>query len=82
MIIWLNYVPNDIIVILGWKNNGWRNSSGEQVKNERDFRELDRAQSRGNVQVQWKYVGAHQGVHGNEMADQFAKAGASRYRRY
>ncbi|XP_075984686.1 ribonuclease H1-like [Anticarsia gemmatalis] len=65
-----------------WKNNGWKRSSGEPVRNETDFRALDRAQRESNVQVNWRYVGGHQGVHGNEMADQLAKAGASRYRRY
>ncbi|XP_013193139.2 ribonuclease H1 [Amyelois transitella] len=61
----------------GWKQNGWTLKSGGPVKNQSDFRELDRAQS--NLDVEWRYVEAHQGIHGNEMADQLAKEGASRY---
>ncbi|PZC87230.1 hypothetical protein B5X24_HaOG201466 [Helicoverpa armigera] len=61
----------------GWKQNGWKLASGEPVKNERDFRELDRAAR--NVEVKWRHVPSHQGVHGNEMADKLAKAGASKY---
>ncbi|KAG6455606.1 ribonuclease H1-like [Manduca sexta] len=64
----------------GWKQQGWKLQSGEPVKNERDFKELDRVQHK--LQVKWNYVGAHSGVHGNEMADQLAKEGASKYRKW
>lgn len=47
------------------------------MKNEQDFKELDRAQSKLNVK--WNYVEGHQGVEGNEKADQLAKAGASKF---
>lgn len=66
----------------GWKQNGWTTASGAPVKNQSDFRALDRAQNQGNVQVQWRHVRAHQGEYGNEMADRFAKEGASKYNRY
>ncbi|KPJ13751.1 Ribonuclease H1 [Papilio machaon] len=61
----------------GWKRKGWKLQSGEPVKNEKDFKELDEIQNK--LQIKWVYVEAHKGVHGNEMADQLAKAGASRY---
>ncbi|KAG7304326.1 hypothetical protein JYU34_011265 [Plutella xylostella] len=61
----------------GWKKKGWKLASGEPVKNEKDFKELDSVQSK--IAVKWVYVEAHKGIHGNEMADQLAKDGASRY---
>ncbi|XP_041974327.1 ribonuclease H1 [Aricia agestis] len=61
----------------GWKRNGWKLKSGEPVKNEVDFKELDSLQNK--LQIKWNYVEAHQGIHGNEMADQLAKAGAAMY---
>ncbi|KAG6455605.1 ribonuclease H1 [Manduca sexta] len=61
----------------GWKRKGWKLQSGEPVKNEIDFKDLDSVQNK--LQVKWNYVEAHRGVHGNEMADQLAKAGAALY---
>ncbi|XP_050673235.1 ribonuclease H1-like isoform X2 [Leptidea sinapis] len=56
----------------GWKRKGWKLKSGEPVKNEIDFKELDSIQNK--LEIKWNYVKAHQGVHGNEIADQLAKA--------
>ncbi|KAM3958281.1 ribonuclease H1 [Aphomia sociella] len=61
----------------GWKNKGWKLRSGEPVKNEKDFKDLDKVQNK--LQIKWNYVEAHQGIHGNEMADRLAKAGAAMY---
>lgn len=61
----------------GWKRKGWKLQSGEPVKNEIDFKELDNLQNK--IHIKWNYVEAHRGIHGNEMADQLAKAGAARY---
>ncbi|CAK1548604.1 unnamed protein product [Leptosia nina] len=61
----------------GWKRNGWKLKSGEPVKNEVDFKQLDRVLNK--IDVKWIYVEAHRGIHGNERADQLAKAGASKY---
>ncbi|XP_022115421.2 ribonuclease H1 [Pieris rapae] len=61
----------------GWKRKGWKLQSGEPVKNEMDFKDLDSVQNK--INIKWNYVEAHKGIHGNEMADQLAKAGASRY---
>ncbi|XP_047523473.1 ribonuclease H1 [Pieris napi] len=61
----------------GWKRKGWKLQSGEPVKNELDFKDLDSVQKK--INIKWNYVEAHKGIHGNEMADQLAKAGASRY---
>ncbi|CAB3220874.1 unnamed protein product [Arctia plantaginis] len=61
----------------GWKRKGWKLQSGEPVKNEIDFKDLDSVQNK--IQIKWNYVEAHRGIHGNEMADQLAKAGATMY---
>lgn len=64
-----------------WKSNGWRLASGGPVKNESDFRELDRAiQNNRHMNIQWNYVPAHSGIRGNERADELAKQGAQAYR--
>lgn len=49
------------------------------MKNEKDFKELDSLQHK--LQIKWNYVEAHRGIHGNEMADQLAKAGAALYKK-
>lgn len=61
----------------GWKRKGWKLASGEPVKNEKDFKDLDSVQNK--LEIKWNYVEAHQGIYGNEMADQLAKAGAAKY---
>ncbi|XP_034841390.1 ribonuclease H1-like [Maniola hyperantus] len=63
--------------IHGWKRKGWKLQSGEPVKNEKDFKDLDRIQDK--ILIRWNYVEAHKGIHGNERADQLAKAGAAMY---
>ncbi|CAH2241934.1 jg17118 [Pararge aegeria aegeria] len=63
--------------MLGWKRKGWKLQSGEPVKNEKDFKDLDRIQNK--IHIKWNYVEAHKGIHGNERADQLAKAGAAMY---
>ncbi|CAH0600376.1 unnamed protein product [Chrysodeixis includens] len=63
--------------IPGWKRKGWKLASGEPVKNEKDFKDLDSVLHK--LQLKWIYVEAHRGIHGNEMADQLAKEGAARY---
>jgi len=57
-----------------WKKNGWRTASNNEVKNVEDWKELDALRS--TVDVEWKWVEAHKGIHGNEMADQLANEGA------
>ena len=37
----------------GWKSRGWKLSSGQPVKNETDFKELDRALATSGVDVKW-----------------------------
>ncbi|XP_048005541.1 ribonuclease H1-like [Leguminivora glycinivorella] len=65
------------IWIPGWKRRGWKLASGEAVKNEIDFKDLDSVMHK--LLLKWNYVKAHNGKHGNEMADRLAKAGAAMY---
>ncbi|XP_063373903.1 ribonuclease H1 [Cydia amplana] len=63
--------------ISGWKQKGWKLTSGKAVKNEIDFKDLDSVMHK--LVIRWNYVKAHNGKHGNEMADRLAKAGATMY---
>nr|ACO10969.1 Ribonuclease H1 [Caligus rogercresseyi] len=58
----------------GWKQNGWKKSSGGDVINKADFIQLD--DIRKGMSVKFIHVRGHQGIHGNEMADQLAREGA------
>lgn len=62
-----------------WKKKGWKLKSGEPVKNQIDFKDLDSVVHK--LQIKWNYIEAHAGLHGNEMADRLAKDGAARYNR-
>lgn len=62
----------------GWSRNGWRTSTGEEVKNRVDLMALKEVMSYGDVEVRWKHVRGHAGVLGNERADRLAVAGAQR----
>nr|CAD7434452.1 unnamed protein product [Timema monikensis] len=60
-----------------WRRNNWKLTDGGPVKNKEDFVMLDAALK--SVVVKWNHVRGHQGILGNEMADQLAKAGAERF---
>lgn len=65
-----------------WKERGWRLSSGGPVKNEQDFRKLDRIiADNAQMDIRWKYVPGHSGIRGNERADELAREGAQMYRK-
>lgn len=63
--------------LTGWKEHGWKMSSGEQVKNAKDFIALDRAQR--SVVVNWNYVKAYQHDFSNEMEERLPKLAAGAY---
>ncbi|XP_032796784.2 ribonuclease H1 isoform X1 [Daphnia magna] len=62
-----------------WQKNGWKISTGGDVKNKEQLEELHRA-LKNNVEIKWNYVKAHKGIEGNEHADLLAKAGAANYK--
>jgi ribonuclease HI len=68
-----SYVINGITKwIQGWKRNGWKTKAKENVLNKVLWMELD--SSLEDRQVNWKYVGGHVGIAGNERCDEIATA--------
>jgi ribonuclease HI len=68
-----SYVINGITKwIQGWKRNGWKTKTKEDVMNKVLWMELD--SSLEDRQVNWKYVGGHVGIAGNERCDEIATA--------
>ncbi len=68
-----SYVINGITKwIQGWKTNGWKTKTKDDVLNKVLWMELDSCLE--NRMVQWKYVGGHVGIVGNERCDHIATA--------
>lgn len=66
------YLKNGITKwIKGWKNKGWKTSSGSDVLNQDLWELLDQLNCK---QVQWEYVRGHSGNPQNERCDQIARA--------
>ncbi len=57
----------------GWKKKNWKTQGGTPVKNADLWKKLDEAASRHKVE--WIWVKGHDGIEGNEMADQLANQG-------
>ncbi|XP_073073276.1 ribonuclease H1 isoform X3 [Manis javanica] len=60
--------------VQGWKEKGWRTSTGKEVINKEDFMELERLAQ--GMDIQWMHVPGHSGFMGNEEADRLAREGA------
>ncbi|MDE1975186.1 MAG: viroplasmin family protein [Patescibacteria group bacterium] len=61
--------------LAGWKRNGWKTQTKTDVLNKDMWVELDKAVSDlvvHGVRVDWKYIGGHVGVSGNERCDEIA----------
>lgn len=70
-----NYVKRGITEwIVGWKNNGWKNSKKQDVLNADLWKVLDELCQ--NRDITWHWVKGHAGHFGNEMADALANRGA------
>ncbi len=66
-----SYVINGITKwIHGWKKNNWRTKAKEDVLNKDLWVKLD--SSVADRKVEWKYVGGHIGILGNERCDHIA----------
>ena len=73
------YVVNGITEwVQKWMNNGWKTSSGEQVKNKKEWTDLMNVIKSNNINIKWQHVPAHSGVAGNEEADRLAMSAAKR----
>lgn len=70
------YVVNGFVKkwVEGWKKKGWKNSSGQDVKNQKLWSMLDRLVSKHDVT--FKHVKGHSDNIGNNIADQLAVAGS------
>jgi len=60
--------------IHGWKRNGWKNSTGNDVSNRELWESLHEEVLRNNFKVEWLYVPGHMGFAGNERCDEIAVA--------
>jgi ribonuclease HI len=68
-----SYVINGITKwIHGWKRNGWKTKTKEDVLNKDLWMKL--SEELAERTVQWKYVGGHVGILGNERCDHIATA--------
>ena len=74
------YVKNGMTTwIRSWKKNGFRTSSGQPVKNEDLWRELDRLAALH--EITWHWVRGHDGHPENERVDLLARAAISSVRK-
>ncbi|MEG4015279.1 MULTISPECIES: ribonuclease HI [unclassified Microcoleus] len=66
------YVKNGITKwIQGWKNKGWKTSTGKEVVNQDLWHLLDKLNSR---QIQWEHVRGHSGNFYNDRCDEIARS--------
>ena len=61
-----------------WMDNGWKTSSGDEVKNKEEWTQLVNVIKSTNISITWKHVPAHSGIAGNEEADRLAMRAAKR----
>jgi len=72
------YVKNGITTwIHNWKKNGWKTSSGGDVKNKELWIQIDTLRDQLK-DVQWKWVKAHNGNPLNEEVDKLARSCAEK----
>jgi ribonuclease HI len=72
------YVKNGVTKwIKGWKQKGWKTSTGKPVLNQDLWEMLDRLNQQASHTIrafQWQYVRGHSGDAGNERCDTIARA--------
>ena len=67
------YLINSITLwIKGWKKNGWKTKTKEDVANRDLWEEMHEACEKRTIE--WNYVGGHVGILGNERCDHIATA--------
>ena len=68
------YVKDGIMLwVASWKKNGWKAAAKAPVKNQDLWEILDHLSQ--DRLINWEWVAAHNGEHGNERADMLAKQG-------
>jgi ribonuclease HI len=73
-----NYVKQGITQwIHNWKKNGWKTSSGGDVKNKDLWIEIDTLRNQMKS-IEWKWVKAHNGNPHNEAVDKLARSCAKK----
>jgi ribonuclease HI len=66
-----SYLINGITKwVNGWKRNGWMTKLKEEVLNKDLWESLVKAKD--GKQIQWRYLGGHSGIIGNERCDEIA----------
>ncbi|MDO8590854.1 MAG: ribonuclease H [bacterium] len=66
-----SYVINGITKwVHGWQKNGWKTATKKEVENRDLWEKLIELVS--NKNIEWKYIGGHIGIVGNERADVIA----------
>ena len=60
--------------VISWKRKGWKTASGQSVKNQDLWVQLDALNQKHTIQ--WCWVKGHAGHRENEIADQLACTGA------
>ena len=58
--------------IHAWKTNGWKPADGKPAVKKTEFENL--LEALASSEVEWNHVPGHQGIEGNEAADQLARA--------
>jgi ribonuclease HI len=71
------YVKNGITKwVKGWKQKGWKTSTGKPVLNQELWEILDQLNQKVNklTKLDWRYVRGHSGDTGNDRCDEIARA--------
>jgi ribonuclease HI len=72
-----SYLINGITKwVHGWQRKDWITTAKEEVLNKELWQELIRVS--GGKNIEWKYIGGHRGVPGNERCDEIATAFADK----
>lgn len=61
-----------------WIKKGWKSTTGKEVQNRDLFEHMLSLMDKRNGNTKFSYVPGHQGIEGNEKADQLAVAGAAK----
>jgi ribonuclease HI len=61
--------------IYNWIQNGWKTSKGDEVKNKDLWQEFMALYRLARPMVKFKKIKGHNGIAGNELADEYARKG-------